>query len=152
MPGGLLSLVSSPIADFVGQIGGTIRSFVTTDADRLKAQQALDQLQADLTVKLTELDTQWAASQASVITAETKSQSWMARNWRPLLMLTFTFIIAWNFIIAPLFTLPKADIPDNMWELLKLGMGGYIFGRSAEKIVPGVTSAIQAAKAPAAGP
>ena len=23
-----------------------------------------------------------------------------------------------------------------MWELLKIGMGGYIIGRSAEKIVP----------------
>jgi len=27
----------------------------------------------------------------------------------------------------------KADIPPDMWELLKLGVGGYVLDRSVEK-------------------
>lgn len=50
-------------------------------------------------------------------------------------MLTFTWIVAHNFIFSPLLSLPRLDIPPDMWELLKLGMGGYIIDRSAEKAV-----------------
>lgn len=67
-----------------------------------------------------------------------ESQSWLARSWRPLTMLTFTYIIAHSFVLAPLFGLEVLPIPPDMWELLKLGMGGYIIGRSAEKIAPAV--------------
>lgn len=74
-------------------------------------------------------------AQARIVTAEAEGKSWLQRNWRPLLMLTFTYVIAHNFIIAPLFTLPRLDVPPDMWELLKLGMGGYIIGRTVEKSV-----------------
>ena len=32
-----------------------------------------------------------------------------------------------------IFNVPAADIPPDMWDLLKLGVGGYVVGRSAEK-------------------
>ena len=56
-------------------------------------------------------------------------------------MLIFVAIIANNYIIAPYiqvlfgkqFTV-FLPIPPDMWGLLKLGIGGYILGRSAEKI------------------
>ena len=68
-----------------------------------------------------------------VIRAEATGESWLQRNWRPLLMCLFGVIIANNYIIVPLFSTPKADIPPDMWELLKLGVGGYVVGRSVEK-------------------
>lgn len=74
-------------------------------------------------------------SQARIITAEAGGQSWLQRNWRPLLMLTFTYVVAHNYIIAPVFSLVRLDVPPDMWELLKLGVGGYIIGRSVEKSV-----------------
>ena len=70
---------------------------------------------------------------AAVIRAEATGESWLQRNWRPLLMCLFGVIIANNYIIVPLFSTPKADIPPDMWELLKLGVGGYVVGRSVEK-------------------
>lgn len=73
------------------------------------------------------------ATQAGVVTAEIQGGSWLQRNWRPLLMLLFGVIIANNFLIVPLFGTPSADIPPDMWDLLKLGIGGYIVGRSGEK-------------------
>ncbi|MCS7280543.1 MAG: hypothetical protein NZ583_02795 [Desulfobacterota bacterium] len=39
------------------------------------------------------------------------------------------------FRFAPLFRLPSLEIPPDMWTLLEIGIGGYVVGRSAEKIV-----------------
>ena len=48
-------------------------------------------------------------------------------------------VIANNHIIAPfsnafLGTAIELSIPDQMWNLLTIGVGGYIAGRSAEKV------------------
>ena len=79
-----------------------------------------------------------------MIIAEAKGQSWLQRNWRPLLMAMFGVIIANNYIMFPYIELllgkqyaVKLAIPENMWSLLKLGVSGYILGRSAEKIADG---------------
>lgn len=77
-------------------------------------------------------------SQSSIITSEARSDSWLARNWRPMIMCLFGVIIANNYIIAPWLhglglisvSLP---IPDKMWSLLEIGLGGYVVGRSMEK-------------------
>ena len=79
-------------------------------------------------------------SAAGVVTAEAKSEHWLTANWRPLTMLTFVAIIANNYIIYPYLVLffpeaPKMEIPPDMWGLLKLGLGGYVMGRSGEKMI-----------------
>ena len=72
---------------------------------------------------------------AKIIVAEAQGDSWLQRNWRPLLMVMFGTIIANNYLIVPIFNTPPADIPPDMWDLLKLGVGGYVVGRSAEKSI-----------------
>ncbi|MHC8508739.1 MAG: 3TM-type holin [Rhodospirillales bacterium] len=70
---------------------------------------------------------------AKVVAAEAQGESWLQRNWRPMLMCLFGVIVANNYIIAPLFGAARAEIPPDMWDLLKLGVGGYVVGRSVEK-------------------
>ncbi len=70
---------------------------------------------------------------ANIIVAEAQGESWLQRNWRPLLMCLFGVIIANNYVVVPLFGTPSAEIPPDMWDLLKLGVGGYVVGRSVEK-------------------
>jgi len=75
---------------------------------------------------------------SEIITAEAKSEHWITANWRPITMLTFVVIIANNYILYPYLSLfwasaPVLDIPPDMWQLLKLGLGGYVVGRSVEK-------------------
>lgn len=84
-------------------------------------------------------------AQAGNIQAEAKSDSWLAANWRPILMLTFTFIVAMNYAILPIvswFGVHQAPLvlPTDMWDLLKIGVGGYIVGRSGEKITRNLKS------------
>lgn len=74
-----------------------------------------------------------------VIIAEAQGQSWLQRNWRPLLMLVIVAIVFNNYVLFPylvLFGVPatQLELPVDLWDLMKLGVGGYVVGRSAEKI------------------
>lgn len=108
-----------------GGLGSIIGKFIT-DRD------AAIRLEAELMQAL-------AGAQRDIIVAEAQGQSWLQRNWRPLLMTTFMFIIANNYIIVPYVqafgaVVPSLEIPNGMWALLNVGVGGYIVGRSGEKI------------------
>ena len=83
---------------------------------------------------------------SDIILAEAKSEHWITSSWRPLLMLTITAIVAWNFLFAPLIEMVVVlstgsdlplmiDLPEELWMLLTIGVGGYTLGRSGEKIV-----------------
>lgn len=76
----------------------------------------------------------------TVITAEAKSEHWIVAAWRPITMLVFVAIIANNYLLYPYLTLfwdaaPLLELPQSLWELLKIGLGGYVVGRSVEKAV-----------------
>ena len=99
-----------------------------------------NELETAIKNKLIGLEQEVVKAQRDVIVAEANSQSFIARNWRPIMMLTFVFIIANNYILFPyvqLFggTSLELEIPDAMWSLLKIGVGGYVMGRSGEKMV-----------------
>ena len=77
---------------------------------------------------------------ASIVSAEARGESWLQRNWRPMLMMLFGVVVGNNFIVAPYMQAAFSfsvtlEMPPAMWELLKLGVGGYIVGRSAEKVM-----------------
>lgn len=86
---------------------------------------------------------------SSIVLAEAKSESWLAKSWRPILMLVITAIVAWNFLFAPLIELfvqlftgnmipLTIDLPDQLWSLLMIGVGGYVGGRSLEKVAKNI--------------
>lgn len=86
-----------------------------------------------------ELEKSTIEQQASVVIAEAKGESKLQRNWRPIVMLMFAYIVAHNYIVAPVVQcfyseFPMLPTPPDLWDLLKIGIGGYVIGRSAEKI------------------
>lgn len=137
--GGILAKVfGTAAAPMIDSVGNLLDKLTTSDKEKLDARTQLAAIERQFNVDLMVADTEFAKSQENVITAEAKSESWMARSWRPILMLTFTFIIAWNYVIVPIalaFTarLNPAVIPLEMWSILKLGVSGYVIGRSVEK-------------------
>ena len=76
--------------------------------------------------------------QTDVILAEAKG-NWLQRSWRPILMLSFGFIVIYVKFLAPVFYLTIPELEIEFWELLKIGIGGYVVGRSAEKISKNIT-------------
>ena len=80
--------------------------------------------------------------QVEIITAEAKSESWLAASWRPITMLVFTGLIVarWFGWAAPNLS-PEEYI--KLWSIVELGLGGYVIGRSAEKIAPSIAAALK---------
>jgi hypothetical protein len=96
------------------------------------------ELKAQLAAQIYALGDAELKGAVSIILAEAQGQSWLQRNWRPLLMLTCITIIANNYVLYPymraIFGWGVAlDLPEALWELLKIGVGGYVVGRSVEK-------------------
>lgn len=102
--------------------------------------EARARAQAELTQSLLQGELKELEAAAAVIRAEAEGESWLQRNWRPMLMCVFGAIVANNYILAPymqaLFSFSvELEVPEPMWELLNLGVGGYILGRSGEKAI-----------------
>lgn len=139
----IFGLLTGGIKELIGAITGLVDETFTNDEERAEAQAKLATISNALHLELARMDVQFADAQSRVVIAEAQSQSWLARNWRPGTMLVFVLIIFYNYIISPMFTLPLTPIVPDMWALLKLGIGGYIGGRTLEKVVPSIAAAIK---------
>lgn len=76
---------------------------------------------------------------ADVVSAEANSGYWLAAVWRPLIMVFFAILIGLYFFgYAPdnlLIPVPMDSALGQIFELLQVGLMGYIPARSLEKIV-----------------
>ena len=77
-----------------------------------------------------------------VIVAEANSQSWITRSWRPILMLTFGALIVARWLGWTTPGLTEAEYL-KLWDIVQLGIGGYIIGRSVETVASTVAQAIK---------
>ncbi|WP_067515590.1 3TM-type holin [Endozoicomonas ascidiicola] len=108
-------------------IVGKIIERVIPDPD--KAAEAKNQL-VELAVN-GELDE--LAQRAGIINTEAKGESWLQRNWRPIVMLVFTGLIVarWLGWSAP--DLSEA-VELKLFSIVQIGIGGYIASRGIEKV------------------
>ncbi len=131
-----MALVNFSLGD-VGNLFKDIREAITGEA--IKDPQK----QAEVLLKLKELENVTTQMQAKIIETEAGSEHWITSAWRPITMLVFVFIIFNNYVLVPYATafgahIPTLDLTQNMWDLLKIGIGGYIVGRSAEKVAKNI--------------
>lgn len=91
----------------------------------LEQRQDLAELQAYVSI---------LQGRMSIIQAEAKSEHWLTANWRPVTMLTFLLLI-----VSRWFGFENENMSEveylMAWELLKLGIGGYVASRGVEKVV-----------------
>ena len=111
----------------ITEVGKVIDSLFTSDEERIKAKNEIFKVLKDQQLELQRL-------QSDVIIAEAKG-NWLQRSWRPILMLAFGFIVIYVKFIAPLFSLPIPPLEDEFWNLLQIGIGGYVIGRTGEKMI-----------------
>ncbi|CAM2009953.1 3TM-type holin [Acanthopleuribacter pedis] len=130
------------ITALVKEAGGIIDQFVTSDDERAEAKAKLLQLENQLAGNIMAYETQLAQQRGTIIAAEARSQSWLTRNWRPLLMLSITAILIHKYLLYPYLILifgsevaPRLELTPELFNLLTIGVGGYVVGRSGEKIV-----------------
>ncbi|MBU2492373.1 MAG: holin family protein [Bacteroidetes bacterium] len=118
-----LSGIVKPITDL-------IEGITTTDEERDKLKNELTKIENEFMSKALEYEGLLLESQSKIIQAEAAGQSWLQRSWRPITMLTFLLLV-----ICDSFGLLSFRLNDEAWMLLKIGIGGYVIGRTGEKIV-----------------
>ena len=98
-----------------------------------------EKLKHELNTQLINGEHEELIAKSRIVQAEAESKHWLTATWRTALMWICILVIANNYILAPVLnaffgTSLELSIPDPMWNLLTIGVGGYIAGRSGEKI------------------
>lgn len=126
------------IADLFRPAAELVDNLHTSEEERLTVKSKLFAIQAQLTTEALNYEKEVLKAKASVIQAEAQGQSWLQRSWRPITMLTFLILV-----VCDAFGLLAFRLSDQAWLLLQIGLGGYVVGRSAEKIAPKVTEVMR---------
>jgi hypothetical protein len=121
-----------------GIFGQITKSIFPDPADELKRMELQQQLQIALLQQSAAIE----AASADIVKTEAASSHWLAANWRPMLMVFFAALIG-----ARWFGWSAQGISETeylkLWDIVQLGLGGYVIGRSAEKTLPGVVAAMR---------
>jgi hypothetical protein len=137
--------ISSIIAGIAKPFADVISKFVTRKEDLILAEAEIKKIQNDLEKKIIDNQTNLLNTQKELMLSEFNGTA-LQRNWRPVLMWVIVCIIGNNYLIAPIVNnaaaafnvvlLPILELPDHLFNLMTISLGGYVVGRSAEKIIP----------------
>ena len=119
-----LSAIVKPITDLVDNIH-------TSKEEKLTLRHEISKLETAFAGKLLDYETKLMEAQSSILGKEATGHSWLQRNWRPITMLTFLTLVVFDSL-----GWLQSDLRPEAWTLLQIGLGGYVIGRSAEKVLP----------------
>lgn len=96
--------------------------------------EASDKAKLELMKKIQDGDIEEIKGKFDVISSEGASEHWLVAAWRPITMLVFlAMIISWWFGYVPVNV--SEPLLMELFGLIKIGLGGYVVGRSAEKAI-----------------
>ena len=127
-------MIAALLPALVPILGDALRRIFPDAEARQKAEAEIN---AALVARAGELER--AAS--DIVVTEAQSEHWLTACWRPIVMLTFTALIVarWLGYSAPGITEAEAL---RLWSIVEIGLGGYVIGRSVEKVAPQVVEAL----------
>ena len=124
----LTSIFSSGATELVKGIGGVVDNLHTSDEEKLEAEQKVKELIASYEVQMEkEISSRW--------NADMKSDSWLSKNVRPLVLVFLVIATVLLIFIdagAIDFTV-EAKWTDLLQLVLITVIGAYFGGRSLEK-------------------
>ncbi len=135
----------------LGPLLGLIEGPIFSIIDKLIPDPSLKaKLKAEIQAKTIDQQNEVTGAQREILLQELAQGSLLTRSWRPVLMyLIILFLLVYGLLlpVVDLFTATPVvfsprwqEIPDGLWNLLGLGVGGYIGGRSLEKIAVSVAN------------
>jgi len=118
------NLLVKPITDVINKI-----------VDKVAPDAGMaEQLKFEITKELINTDSKAIKQQANIIVAEANGDSWLQRNWRPLVMMNFAGLVTAHWLGYTPPNLPSTQVLALL-DIVKVGLGGYVVGRSAEKVM-----------------
>ena len=121
--------VTDLIANIFKPAAKLVDDLHTSDEERLTAKSKMLEVQAAAMQQVFDYETQALTARANIVNSEASSGNLLASSWRPITMLTFLVLAVGDSL-----GLLATPLRDEAWMLLQLGLGGYVVGRSGEKI------------------
>ena len=131
----MLAAILPVLGPILGQVAKSVFPNAEDEIKRLEIQARMQEALIANQAKIEE-------AAAQVIQAEAAGESWLQRNWRPLTMMVFVSLIVakWTGYTAP--GVSEA-LELRLLGLIEIGLGGYVIGRSVEKVAPIVATAFK---------
>ena len=111
------------VTNLVSAVGEIVNRLTLTGKEK-------KQLETDILRLLIAVEEKTISEQAAAIREEARG-NWLQRSWRPIVMLVFTLIV----LAGTFLNLPILSDTSRFWDLLEIGLGGYIIGRGGEQLV-----------------
>ena len=123
------NLLSGGAADLIKNVGGVIDEFHTSKEEKLEAERKIKELMANYEVEMEKnITSRWEA--------DLKSDSWLSKNVRPLVLI-FLIVCTMLLIFIDAGAL-NFEVKSSWVDLLQLVLitviGAYFGGRSLEKV------------------
>lgn len=134
--------IGKVVSSVVDSVGDAADDLFTSEQERKKANRLMKKVEVQLEERLLEVKEQLIKQRGDALSKEIEGESWYQRAWRPFTMVIFVgIIVAHWFGVAGTHLDPA--IQQWLYKVIQLGLGGYVFGRSAEKIAPHVRDAVR---------
>ena len=91
-----------------------------------------ERIKAELAAQAMAQESKELQGAIEIIKGEIGGESWLQRNWRPLLMLWFAGLVGAHWLGYTPPNLSQETIAALL-GIVKVGIGGYVVGRSVEK-------------------
>lgn len=127
---GLIQGIFKPAADLIDALH-------TSPEEKIDAKTRMLAVQTEMCMKVLDYEAQILQMQSSIIVAEAQSQHWIAATWRPITMLVLVSLVTAHWMGWTATNLSEEQIL-SLFDLVKIGLGGYIVGRSGEKIAKAI--------------
>ena len=117
------------IWNLIGSLGGKVLDIVD---DVVEDKDEANRLKFEIQRQLIENKSSELEAAAKIVLAEAHG-SWLQRNWRPLLMVTFAGLVVahWFGFTAP--NIPES-VQNSLLNIVMVGIGGYVVGRFGKNI------------------
>ena len=128
---GITDLLTGGVGTLIKDVVGT---FKLSPAAQLEFETKLEEHKFELAKVEAELEAKMVDVAGQNIRAETTSSDRFTSRARPTFLYIVEAILAYNYIIAPIFKRDPVTLPGDLLVLFGVCITGYVAGRSFEKM------------------
>ena len=116
------------LQNVIREIGDIVNRLSVSSREKQKIQEEIQSL-------VYRYKSELVREQSAAVGDEMRG-NWLQRSWRPMVMLVLTLLV-----VLGVFT-ESSMLSDTsrFWDLLEIGLGGYVIGRSGETITGNLLS------------
>ena len=116
------------LQNVIREIGDIVNRLSVSSKEKQKIQEEIQSL-------VYRYKSELVREQSEVVGDEIRG-NWLQRSWRPIVMLVLTLLVVLGVFTGS----PLLSDSSRFWDLLEIGVGGYVIGRSGEQITGSLLS------------